>query len=550
MTGSANTTNAQLARLADERTSTLLAGMGFDWQPADRNLCAALLFRRRYPDAPPIVGLIGGASSGKTTIFNSLVNAEVSRISAQAHETLGPVAAVYHGTFERAEEWSRDGLWFPGFDIVPLQSDAPTSGRPDAVQLVPHQVEALSVTVVVDLPDVTSRMSVEEGSLTRTLLPWFDGIIVVVDEERWFDATVFEDIVAHGRNFGPRVWVVFNRTERSEELAPEERAALSARAEECRADGMCVSPYRAGSGYRPVSAPVSDEIRSWFDGVETNDRVTSLERHLQRRCCELLRINVLRSRQFDELRRGVDRQLDELTAETRLTADLLTAEERSLLGLGHRLVPLYHVLQSVRRRFGRFGFSRRDDREVDFEKRTEQLAEVLRRNLEHRFRHAADRIDFVISDNPYVSDAELEFAAEWTSPPFDEHEWARRIRSHIDAWKAETMRQSRRSDAALLSFGVPLLLADLLFLGGAGVTLMSAGAWVAGMFGGKGLLGLIQKSSAYNDYQTTVRAYQLLIRDSLRQQAERNVAAIPRRHLSMTDPTLQAVMSLSTPKGR
>jgi hypothetical protein len=528
----------------------LLAGMGFDWQPADRNLCAALLFRKRYPHAPPIVGLIGGASSGKTTIFNSLVNAEVSRISAQAHETLGPVAAVPHAAFERVEEWSQDALWFPGFDLVPLPSDAPTSGRPDAVQLFPNQVEALSRTVVVDLPDVTSRMSVEEGSLARTLLPWFDGVIVVVDEERWFDATVFEDIVAQGRNFGPRVWLVFNRTERSEELTPDERAALSARADECRADGMCVSPYQAGSGYRPVATHVCDQIRSWLEGVEADGRLTALERHLQRRCAELLRVNVSRSRQFDELRRDVDRQLDELTAETRLTADLLTAEERSLLGLGHRLVPLYHVLQSVRRRFGGFGFSRRGDREVDFEKRTEQLAEVLRRNLEHRFRHAADRIDLVICDNPYVSDAELEFAAEWSIPPFDEHEWARRIRSHIDAWKAETMKQSRRSDAALLSLGVPLLLADLLFLGGAGVTLMSAGAWVAGMFGGKGLLGLIQKSSAYSDYQTTVRAYQLLIRDSLRQQAERNVAAIPRRHLSMTDPTLQAVMSLSTPKGR
>ena len=48
----------------------------------------------------------------------------------------------------------------------------------------------LSDVVIVDLPDVTSKMSADEGSITRTLLPWFDGLIIVADEERWFDAVV------------------------------------------------------------------------------------------------------------------------------------------------------------------------------------------------------------------------------------------------------------------------------------------------------------------------------------------------------------------------
>ena len=60
----------------------------------DQNTCAALRFRRALPAAPPLVGLVGGASSGKSTLFNSLIGSAVSRCTAHAHETTGAVAAV------------------------------------------------------------------------------------------------------------------------------------------------------------------------------------------------------------------------------------------------------------------------------------------------------------------------------------------------------------------------------------------------------------------------------------------------------------------------
>ena len=68
-----------------------------------------------------------------------------------------------------------------------------------SVVLFSHDVEALDDTVLVDLPDVTSKLSDDEGAVTRNLLPWFDGLLIVVDEERWFDAAVFDDTVACSR---------------------------------------------------------------------------------------------------------------------------------------------------------------------------------------------------------------------------------------------------------------------------------------------------------------------------------------------------------------
>ena len=62
--------------------------------------------------------------------------------------------------------------------------------------------------------------------------------------------------------------------------------------------------------------------------------------------------------------------------------------------------------------------------------------------------------------------------------------------------------------------------------------------------------GMIQASPAYTDYQTTVRAYENLVRESLTDQCRENLATVPQRHLAMTDPILQAVLTRSTPGGR
>jgi len=537
-----------LARLADSGVAARLQAMGFDWGPVDRHASAALRFLGGFPDAPLLVGLVGGASSGKSTVFNSLVRGEVSRISAHAHETLGPVVAVHSSQIGALTCWARDGLVFPGLDPRVVRDSAPTTGRLGGIDIYAHQLADLGGVILVDLPDVTSTLASREGSLAHVLLPWFDAILVVVDEERWFDAAVFDDSVEPGRDFGPRVWVLFNRTERVDALTEDDHRRLAEHAGRYRIDHHGVSPFRAGAGYRPIAANTRDNVVAWMSGLDRSARVRDLRKYVQHRCAELVRTNVTRARQYDELTQAVERQLRELTEETSLTTDLLTADERSLLGLGHRIVPLYQTWQTLRRYVDRFGRRTGRDEPIDFDKRAEQLADVLRRNIEHRFRHAADRVDHLIADSEYVMGAEAPAGGRWSIPEFDEHEWGRRIRAHIDAWKEETRKHSRRGDIMVLSVGMPLLLADLLFLGGAGVTLFSAAAWVAGMFGGKGLMGWVQRSPAFNEYRTTVRAYQMLIRDALGQQAEQNLAAIGRRHLSMTDPTFQAIMSLSTPR--
>ena len=164
---------SHLTRLAEGASLALLSELGFDWTALDRNVCAAAAFKRRWSDGPAIVALLGGASSGKSTLFNSLLGREVSRISAHAHETRGPVAAVPHRWAERFEVWHREAAIFPDLEATVLEADESTAGRVGTLCLHRHQVGDLGDVVVVDLPDVTSKMSADEGSITRTLLPWF-----------------------------------------------------------------------------------------------------------------------------------------------------------------------------------------------------------------------------------------------------------------------------------------------------------------------------------------------------------------------------------------
>ncbi len=531
-----------LAELASQETAKLLESLDLGWRPLDSQACAALRFRRAVASTPALVGLIGGASSGKSTLFNSLLGRLVSRVSAHAHETLGPVAAVPQERADECSSWNQERLLFPGLNLTAWDNGQATVGEPGTVVVCDYPDGCLPGTVLLDLPDVTSKLSADEGSLARTLLPWFDGLIVVVDEERWFDETVFDRTADLARNFGPHIWVMFNRTERLDALTALEANTLTELATDRHATDSCISNHQGGQGYRSLDEETLSVVRGWLKCANVLDRRPQLEGHLHRRCAEVVRTNLARSQQHSMLTAAVDKQLASSVSATSLSVDLLTAEERTMLGLGRRLLPFYDVVRSVGQKLSGWGspFTKRPP--VEFEKREESLAQVLRKNLEQRFHHATNRVNRIIKESDYGESVGNDWTPQWSIPKFDEHEWAGRIRVHIDAWRAEAAQHGRRSDLAALSIGMPLLLADLLFLGGAGLTMTWATAWVAGFVGGKGMAGWVQKSAAFQNYQATVQAYQMLIRESLARQWEQNRTAMPRKHLDMADPILEALM--------
>ncbi len=536
-----------LSRLAGEAGLHTLRRMRFDWDSIDSASCAAMRLKRSSQAAPDMVAFLGGASSGKSTLFNSLLGREVSCISAHAHETLGPVIAVHEQDAAGVEQLLLEGLFLPGYEWVETKSAGPMKGEVGSVHVFKHTLDAFRGRVIFDMPDFTSKLSADEGAVSCNLLPWFDTVIVVVDEERWFDAAVFETMAQDARRFGPQLHIVFNRTENAEPLTAPQQDRLIAHAATVGAGGSCVSSFASGCGYRPVDTQTCGQLHRWISSASAQGRNVALIKHIHSRCARVVAENVSRKDDFDRLCRDVEGHLGKMVDDTSLSLDLLTDNERSYLGLGHQLLPLYGVLRGIGRRVSRFGLGLPAAKNVDFEKRTDDLAEVLRQNLKARFRHATDRIDELVSESPYLDATPDTVRCNWLLPQVDAEEWALRIRGHIDAWKKETSRQARTGDMAAMSIGLPLLLADILFLGGAGITVPTAVVWLAGFFGGKGVSRLLQRSPAFNDYQATVRSYQALIRESLIDQWQSNRERLPKLHLKMNDPLLESLMYWSVP---
>src|SRR5512140_1957814 len=85
------------------RGASLRDALRYDWPRQADEAVAALRWCAPPPGAAgqgtgqlSLVGIVGGASSGKSTVFNNLLGGRLaSRVTARGHATLGPIAAVH-----------------------------------------------------------------------------------------------------------------------------------------------------------------------------------------------------------------------------------------------------------------------------------------------------------------------------------------------------------------------------------------------------------------------------------------------------------------------
>ncbi|MBZ0270641.1 GTPase domain-containing protein [bacterium] len=174
------------ARVPDEAARKAEALLGLSY---------VLLFRFRTGNRLPIVGLMGSADSGKSTLFNSIVGREISRVTPIPHQTTGAIVAAPEA-FEAA---SRDPAFLrPTVTRVdPRKPDVTgLTGRPgDAIAVFPATGRDLPF-VLIDLPDVGTLDSAEERQVALRLMPWLDRIVLLVTEESFAQAE--HEQIAHG----------------------------------------------------------------------------------------------------------------------------------------------------------------------------------------------------------------------------------------------------------------------------------------------------------------------------------------------------------------
>lgn len=155
-----------------------------------------------------VVALAGATGSGKSSLFNAVVGAEVAQPGVRRPTTSTPTAAVWG--MEPAGElltWLGVGKRH----MVPQSQD--------------HGERNLDGLVLLDLPDFDSRESRNREEAER-VIKLSDVFVWVTDPQKYADARLHDDYVKALRDYGAVMVVVLNQADR---LTPEQR-------EQCIAD--------------------------------------------------------------------------------------------------------------------------------------------------------------------------------------------------------------------------------------------------------------------------------------------------------------------------
>ena len=124
-------------------------------------LCHLLLFRIRTQNPFPLIGILGNADSGKSTLLGSVAGREISRVTPIPHQTTGPILAVPHSFLASCSDPSFLRPVAERVEAVPEETTG-LSGSPERAVVVPSWDADRMPFLLMDLPDIGTVDSLEE----------------------------------------------------------------------------------------------------------------------------------------------------------------------------------------------------------------------------------------------------------------------------------------------------------------------------------------------------------------------------------------------------
>jgi hypothetical protein len=287
---------------------------------------------------PYLVALVGGASAGKSTVFNNLVGGHLtSGVTAEAHATRGMILAAHTQTREPFQRLLESGVLPSGEGVETTGLDEATAGTPDRLTIVWHEMEALRDVWLVDTPDFTSEAARLEGDVTLHWLPWFDRLLLVVDSERWFDRQSIGALREASVRWGQSRFVLFNRT-REDALGDADRKLLQKQAERLEAAGATVLEFRRGRGLVRFPPGVLTELEGFLID-RAADRRLFLVRAVGDAAGHVVNLNEERVERLAQLREGLGALSERVRpAVWECMTAVMTPEEREQLDVVSRVL--------------------------------------------------------------------------------------------------------------------------------------------------------------------------------------------------------------------
>ncbi len=176
-------------------------------EPAARAV-QAVRQRRGYVGGTLVLALAGGTGSGKSSLLNALAGSPVASVSPIRPHTDQPLA------------------WYPADAEPALQTLFERYGISRRVPQ--HELPGLAL---VDLPDHDSVVG-EHRATVEALLPEVDGVIWVLDPEKYRDPVLHDDILGPLTDYQDLFLFVLNQVDRlagdAGDVSADVRAALTA----------------------------------------------------------------------------------------------------------------------------------------------------------------------------------------------------------------------------------------------------------------------------------------------------------------------------------
>jgi hypothetical protein len=199
-------------------------------------------------DAPPVVVLLGGTGTGKSTLANRLLGANLSAASFRRTFTAGPVALA------RAADALPAG-WLGVEPVVATPEQLPAKGQPGSLVVVPVQGDLTDKLTLVDTPDLDGDQPAHHAQADRAFR-WAEAVLFLVTPEK-YQMTELLPYYRLARRYGLPALHVMNKCE--EQAVLDDYRAMLGR-EVLEGGGQ-------GSGFRGQGSGVSGQSSAGAEGA-------------------------------------------------------------------------------------------------------------------------------------------------------------------------------------------------------------------------------------------------------------------------------------------
>jgi len=178
-----------------------------------RGDAAALRFHlnHRADRHPPLVAVLGGTGTGKSTIANRLLGANVTATSFRRTFTSGAVAAA------RDEKAVPEGwLGIEHRVVQPQKTQGPARGEADVLVIVPLGNELTERATIVDTPDLDGDQPLHHAQADRAFR-WAQAVVFLVTPEK-YQMTELLPYYRLAQRYGVPALYVMNKCEGGEML--------------------------------------------------------------------------------------------------------------------------------------------------------------------------------------------------------------------------------------------------------------------------------------------------------------------------------------------